>query len=256
MTSWPDGLEDIAYRTIARPLLQRIEELSGTVHFEVLRPPTLSALKTKIKAAVDAKRPYHIVHFDGHGEFRPAPSTDLEVLLQENPDYSPEKSYLLFERIQGGKEYVSANEFASIISGGKVPLVVLNACKSGAIKNQINSAIATCLIQQGVGSVVAMAYSIYVSAAADFMKEFYNVLLSGDAVSKAITAGREQLYTYNERTSLKGPLTFEDWMVPVHYTRRDLKIVELKKKDPTRALRRNDLLKRSALLRRESMLRR
>ena len=34
---------------------------------DVLRPATFTRLSSVLRAAADAGRPYHVVHFDGHG---------------------------------------------------------------------------------------------------------------------------------------------------------------------------------------------
>ena len=33
----------------------------------MLRPPTFNRCATSVRQAVDAGKPFHIVHFDGHG---------------------------------------------------------------------------------------------------------------------------------------------------------------------------------------------
>jgi hypothetical protein len=55
--------------------------------------------------------------------------------------------------------------------------------------------------QKGIASVVAMAYSVYAVAAAEFIAAFYDQLFAGDPVSTAVTAGRKRLFTSNERPS-------------------------------------------------------
>ena len=67
-----------------------------------------------------------------------------------------------------------------------------------------------------------MAYSVYAVAAAEFMAAFYERLFAGDTVSAAVTAGRQQLYRHGDRPSPKGELPLADWMVPVHYLRREV----------------------------------
>lgn len=49
------------------------------------------------------------------------------------------------------------------------------------------------LLQEGTASVVAMAYSVYAVAAAEFMAAFYERLFAGDRVADAVSAGRRRL---------------------------------------------------------------
>ena len=70
----PAGLRDVGYQMIARPLVERLEAVRGEVELEVLRPPTLEALNRQLQAATAGGRPYHILHFDGHGTFGEGPA--------------------------------------------------------------------------------------------------------------------------------------------------------------------------------------
>ncbi len=127
----------------------------------------------------------------------------------------------MFEKPGGGPEHVSATDVARVLASARVPVVVLNACQSGALGKELESAVATRLLKEGASSVVAMAYSVYAVAAAEFMAAFYERLFAGDTVSDAVTAGRARLARNALRPSPKGRLPLQDWVVPVHYLRRD-----------------------------------
>jgi len=227
----PAGLQDVGYQMIARPLLQRLEAVSGTVQLDVLRPPTLEAFKAKLAKAQDEGRPYQIVHFDGHGTFGAAPPTGGSS--PHVHEAGTTQGSVLFERETGGEHRVSAAEFSLIVNRAHVPLVVLNACRSGTLgQAAVEAAVATRLLMDGATSVVAMAYSVYAVAAAEFMAAFYEALFASKTVSEAVAAGRQWLFNRNKRPSPKGPLLLEDWIVPVHYTRRPLSFPGLQKKDP------------------------
>ena len=204
--SRPAGINDVGYRMIARPLLDRLENVRGSVDMVVLRPPTLDALQVELAAAAAAGRPYQVVHFDGHG----------------SADDRDGQGQLVFQQPDGGKHYVSARTFAEVVGDAGVPVVVLNACQSGAVGKELEAAVATALLRTGVGSVVAMAYAVYATAAAEFMTAFYNALFAGENVSSAVTAGRRQMFENPGRPSPKGRLPLQDWIVPVHYQRREV----------------------------------
>ena len=119
------------------------------------------------------------------------------------------------------------------MSQGLVPLVVLNACRSGMLgETVVEAAVATQLLEGGAASVVAMGYSVYAVAAAEFMTAFYEALFSGKAVSEAVTAGRQRLFQNKLRPSPKGLLELEDWMVPVHYISRLIRFPQLQQSRP------------------------
>lgn len=206
----PAGSRDVGYRMIARPLLERLETVRGTVELVVLRPPTLDALRAELAAAIDAGTPYQVVHFDGHGVFLGAGTS------------SGGEGALVFEGTRGGPQYVPARTIAAALRDGQVPVAVLNACQSGAVGKELEAAIATRLLAQGVASVVAMAYSVYSVAAAEFMTAFYERLFAGGTVASAVSAGRRQMARRSGRPSPKGFLPLADWLVPVHYVRREV----------------------------------
>jgi tetratricopeptide (TPR) repeat protein len=219
----PAGTSDVRYRMIARPLLERLDAVRGNVDLMVLRPPTLDALRETLLAAAQAGEPFHIVHFDGHGVL--AGQRVGDVGLRGRPVTFPDpgiEGMLAFEKPGGGSDLVAAAKLAQVLSGGRVPVVVLNACQSGAIGRELEATVATRLLQEGTESVVAMAYTVYAVAAAEFMAAFYERLFAGDSVSTAVTWGRRRMFQADGRPSPKGEMPLADWLVPVHYLRRDV----------------------------------
>ena len=208
--SRPSGTKDVGYRMIARPLLERLDAVRGEVDLVVLRPPTLEALRAELVAASAAGTPYQVLHFDGHGMFFGLKTADGG------------EGVLVFERHEGGPHYVPAGVIAQVLAASGVPVVVLNACQSGAVGKMLEAAIATRLLGEGIASVVAMAYSVYAVAAAEFMATFYESLFAGGTVAAAVAAGRQQLFRKPGRPSPKGEVPLADWMVPVHYSRREV----------------------------------
>ncbi|MFI1971934.1 CHAT domain-containing tetratricopeptide repeat protein [Streptomyces cinnamoneus] len=213
--SRPDGAHDVGYRMIARPLLRRLEAVRGRVDVEVLRPPTLEALVERLREAREAGTPFQIVHFDGHGTLA-------------------EEGVLVFEKPGGGADHVPAGRIARVLADARVPVVVLNACQSGAVGKQLEAAVATRLLAGGASAVVAMAYSVYAVAAAEFVTAFYERLFVGDTIGEAVRAGRAQMARRPERPSPKGELPLADWAIPVHYLRREVRFPELRA-EPTAA---------------------
>jgi transposase len=73
---------------------------------------------------------------------------------------------LVFEKPGGGADRVPAARVAQVLGDAGVPVVVLNACQSGAVGKELEAAVATRLLAGGASAVVAMAYSVYAVAAA------------------------------------------------------------------------------------------
>lgn len=225
--SRPRGADDVGYRMVARPLLERLDAVRGEVDLVVLRPPTLDRLEQELAAARAAGTPFQIVHFDGHGVLAGQRSAGSGAPLTF--DGSPEQGVLVFEKPGGGADQVPAAEVARVLAGAQVPVVVLNACQSGAVGKALEAAVAPRLLQEGAASVVAMAYSVYAVAAAEFMAAFYERLFAGDRVADAVGAGRARLARRAARPSPKGPMELADWVVPVHYARRDVRFPYLQR---------------------------
>jgi len=217
--SRPAGTGDIGYRMIARPLLERLEAVRGQVDLVVLRPPTLDALCGTLAEAAAAGGPFHVVHFDGHGMLPGRRSGGAGPGVITGP---AAEGVLVFERPGGGSDAVAASKVAAVLKDARVPVVVLNACQSGAVGKDLEAAVATRLVREGCAAVVAMAYSVYAAAAAEFMAVFYERLFAGDTVTRAVTAGRRRLFEKDGRPSPKGDLPLADWLVPVHYLRREV----------------------------------
>ncbi|MBT2482474.1 tetratricopeptide repeat protein [Streptomyces sp. ISL-94] len=219
--SRPRGEADVGYQMIARPLLRRLEAVRGNVDLVVLRPPTLERLGEVLHEAREAGEPFQIVHFDGHGAFgEPAePESNWGPSTFQGPG---PRGMLEFEQPAGGSDLVPAERVAQVLGQARVPVVVLNACQSAMVGSQVEAAVATRLLQEGARAVVAMAYSVYAVAAAEFMTAFYERLFAGDRVADAVAAGRRRLAQHDQRPSPKGLLPLDDWMVPVLYYRSEV----------------------------------
>jgi len=66
----PGGGEDVPFRSVASRLVKSLSEEARAVYqLDVLRPPTFEQLSRTLHAAKAERKPYHIVHFDGHGTY-------------------------------------------------------------------------------------------------------------------------------------------------------------------------------------------
>ncbi|MEO5375722.1 MAG: CHAT domain-containing protein, partial [Alphaproteobacteria bacterium] len=218
----PSGDDDVGHQMVARPLMKRLPAVAGRVEITVLRPPTFNHLQETLKAARKDGEPFHIVHFDGHGNFGVKTIQSGGKVFY---DAGGPKGYLFFETAEGGNEPVAADVFAAALTQNQVPVVVLNACRSAQQDEAAGpeATVATRLLQHGVAAVVAMSHSVYAVAAAEFVAVFYQTLFEGQTLAQAVAAGRRQLRRRNERPSPKGPLPLADWMVPVLYAHREVK---------------------------------
>ena len=233
--SRPAGAEDVGYQMVARPLLHRLEAVRGEVDLTVLRPPTFDALRQAVTEAAAAGEPFHVVHFDGHGVMPGRSGGGGAAGARPGMMSAAGEGVLAFEQPGGGTDLVGAGKVAAVLAGGRVPVAVLNACQSGAVGKELEASVATALLQAGCAAVVAMAYSVYAVAAAEFMAAFYETLFTGDSVAQAVTAGRRRLFDHDRRPSRKGDMPLADWLIPVHYLRRDVSFPQARTSRPAAA---------------------
>jgi tetratricopeptide (TPR) repeat protein len=224
--SRPAGASDVGYQMVARPLLERLDAVRGEVSLTVLRPPTFGALRDTVRQAAEAGEPFHVVHFDGHGAMLGRPANGGSIAGRPAMMDGPAEGVLAFEKPDGGSDLISASKVAQVLADGKVPVVVLNACQSGAVGKELEASVATALLKAGCAAVVAMAYSVYAVAAAEFMAAFYESLFAGASVGQAVTTGRKRLFEHDDRPSPKGNMPLADWLIPVHYLRREVRFPE------------------------------
>ena len=62
----------------------------------------------------------------------------------------PGDGVLAFERPGGGSDHVGASKVAAVLAEGRVPVVVLNACQSGAVGKELEASVATALLNSRV----------------------------------------------------------------------------------------------------------
>jgi tetratricopeptide (TPR) repeat protein len=233
--SRPSGTDDVGYQMVARPLLQRLEAVRGEVDLTVLRPPTFDALRQAVTEAAAAGEPFHVVHFDGHGVMPGRSGSGGAAGPRPGMMSAAGEGVLAFEKPGGGSDLVGAPKVAAALAEGRVPVAVLNACQSGAVGKELEASVATALLNAGCAAVVAMAYSVYAVAAAEFMAAFYETLFTGETVGQAVGAGRRRLFDHDGRPSRKGDMPLADWLVPVHYLRRDVAFPQAQTSRPAAA---------------------
>ncbi len=124
---------------------------------------------------------------------------------------------LVFEAFDGSPQIITAAKIAQNLADCRVPIFVLNACKSAQEGEEKFSSVATRLVSLGAKGVVAMAYSVYAQAAKHFMGRLYGELAAGKSLSTAVSAGRKEVLNQPQRPSPKGDKPLQDWLVPVLY---------------------------------------
>ena len=65
----PEGRDDVAFRSVASRLVRSGADRLDGLDLDVLRPATFPRLREVLREAHERRRPYHVVHFDGHGTY-------------------------------------------------------------------------------------------------------------------------------------------------------------------------------------------
>ncbi len=205
--------QDVHYRSIARPLVELVETRELPVEVHVLRPPTFQRLEEHLR-----EKPgyYHLVHFDGHGSYGAADTSD-----ETDPHrYRAPQGRLVFEDAKGKPAPVKAEVLSTLLADHRVPAMVLNACQSAMLDERAQdpfASVAAALLKAGVRSVVAMSHSLYVSGAQQMLPAFYNRLFETGSLAEATRAGRRQMFAERRRVCVRGLFELQDWLVPVAY---------------------------------------
>ena len=165
------------------------------VEVEFLEAATAEALGDRL-----AEKPYHVVHYMGHGDFDER--TGRGVLLMEDGDRQSSP-------IDGPTLGILLRDVPTL------RLVVLNACETARLTKEKGldpfGGVASSLVMAGIPAVVAMQFPISDDAAIALGRRFYTVLARGEAVDTAMAEGRRAI-----RTSQPDTL---EWGTPVLFMR-------------------------------------
>ena len=208
---------DVEYRSISRALVEQIEANRLAACVTVLRPPTFDALREEL-----GRRPghYHILHFDGHGGYGVNRDQGHMGTEPENRHTFASQGRLVFETVDGKPDRIPSETLSATLHEFRIPMVVLNACQSATIDENAESAfasVAASLVRAGIRSVVAMAWSLYVSGAQQFLPAFYRRLLETGNLAEPTRAGRAAMLAHPGRVCARGTYPLKDWLVPVVY---------------------------------------
>ena len=207
IVSRPTDAGFIDPRNSIAPLLDALDGLpAGLVEVDFCDPPTFPRLEKMISQARREGRPYHIVHFDGHGAY--LERTGIGALAFENDE--------ALTALAPGPQL--GDQLAKL----EVPLVVLEACRSSSLSDRpVFGSVAPALLQGGVGSVIAFSHSVHVEAARLLVERFYDELCQGLTVGQALEEARSCLHANRARWLHRGPqaptVDLQDWFIPQLY---------------------------------------
>jgi tetratricopeptide (TPR) repeat protein len=231
--------EDVAYRVVSRPLIEAIANSQLPVKIDLLRPATFEALSKHLEEKGAGH--YHMIHFDCHGALLPYATCERVMLggngltfkqrYGRNPlaPYQGVKAFVVLESdVDGEEDLVEATELTALLTGKRIPVCMLNACQSGkqlgseAAADQgedyRETSLGSRLMAAGMQMVVAMGYSVTVTAATVMMKAVYEQIFNKKLLEDAVRLGRRELFNQKERQAYYDyQIPLEDWLLPVVY---------------------------------------
>ncbi len=260
----PDEESDVGYRTISRPLVELIDHIQLPVKIELLRPATYEALCKHLEEKGEgyyhiihfdthgALLTYeHIEQKINTNRYLYQRGYGLENL----EPYPGVKAFLIFEGETKGKATpVEASELANLLTGKRIPVCILNACQSGKqVRSPLSplskggtdnqetlplqgdatelsedsreTSLGSRLMAAGMQMVVAMGYSVTVSAAKLMMQQLYQHLFDEKEITTAIRLGRKELFNIKQRQAyFNYKIDLEDWLLPVTYYNRPVNL--------------------------------
>ncbi len=195
-------------RLTAKALLDALDPLGAKVRVDFCRPPTLMQMEEMLIDGRESGDPYDIVHFDGHGTFKP--QAQMGGLCFEKPGSAP------------ATEFVPASRFGDLLARYSIRMVILEACRSSTMgKTAVFGSIAPRLIQVGVGSVLAMSHAVHVEATRLLLASFYRELAHGATIGQSVAKARQTLRSDQARWIETGPdgrtVELRDWFLPQLY---------------------------------------
>ncbi len=259
----PGGRSDVELRAVANRLLQDLGDDLPRFEIKALRPPTFEQLQSELQEAKNAGRPYHIVHFDGHGIYADLSESTLGEWLKAlsaltlGAHQKGKHGYLLFEHPDSDENVrpVDGQTLGQLLRDTGVPILVLNACQSAmheavaaaehasddtpaapkdAAAKPVNvheeiraiGSLAQVVVDNGIPAVLGMRYSVYVVTAAQYIGQLYKNLAKGSSFGQAASTGRKHLQLNPERWVGLEPRPLQDWSVPVVYEAAPIRLVD------------------------------
>jgi tetratricopeptide (TPR) repeat protein len=236
----PGGRNDVQLRAVANRLLQDLGKDLARFDITALRPPTFEQLQKELTDAKAAGRPFHIVHFDGHGVYEDLSKTTLADWLKAinaltlGSKHNGKHGYLLFEHPASEQNMrpVSGGELGKLLHDTGVPVLVLNACQSAMheavagtqpaaanVHDEVRGigSLAQAVIDHGIPAVLGMRYNVFVVTAAQYIGQLYAALAQGRPFGQAASEGRKHLALNPDRWVTLQSHTLQDWFVPVVY---------------------------------------
>jgi hypothetical protein len=186
----PDGQPQLDVDAEREQIMQAMDPLqaTGKVQIEVLQHATVRSLQSLLR------RPFHVLHYIGHGTYDSHTGNGMLVLEDED----------------GGEHAVSAAQLQYLLRDTTARLTVMNACMTA--RGAAGRSIAGELMRAGLSATLAMQFAIPETSATIFAGEFYRTLADGWPVDAAVAEGRKAVMFATDLHAM-------DWGIPTLFMR-------------------------------------
>lgn len=190
--SQPQQLASLDWAGVKKRLETNLAvRLPDRFKLNIVNSATPMALANELRA-----NSYDVLHFCGHGR------TNAGI------------GELLFQSLNGtGVVPQTAEEFANLVSGRGLQLVVIGACNSSTGSFHPFSSVAETLVQTDIPAVVANQFAIRISSLAVFTNTLYEELLKHGNIDRSVAEARSMVYA-NMKAMNQDAL---DWGIPNVY---------------------------------------
>lgn len=172
----PRNLGPVKYQRISNTLIKLINESDD-------RLQQLDLLDRADTHTLDGllEREPHVFHFIGHARLQNINGREFGEVALVDP-------------VDGTAEWIEDQQFSEAFNRSLPRVVVLQACEGAALSSSVAFVgLASQLVQRNIPVVIAMQYEISNLTAQRFALKFYQRLIDGDPVDKAVQEARRHI---------------------------------------------------------------
>ena len=171
----PVGSEQLEVDVERDAISEAFGDLGRKAEVVSLSKASLPAIQNALREAEAEGRPFHALHFMGHGRHDPE-SGNGAILLEDR---------------WGRPSLVDAASLAEILRPYDLRLVFLNACETADVSAvEITGSFAPALLQLGIPAVIGMQTIVFDEVARHFSQDFYEALVDNRPVDAALADAR------------------------------------------------------------------
>ncbi len=212
----PTGAGDECLQSTFSLFYMGLLQHEHVINLEVLQLPTWSNFLNKI---TEGKSKYHLIHFEGFGKLAAAKQDGSFTL------------HLMFENESAKESLISIEEISKKLTEAEIEGLVLDLkpAESGQQQNfskELEKSSAM-FLNGGPNNLVISNYASYPFSKARYFQIFYNQILAGNSLGKAVVETRKVMQLNTPQNILSAQAKdLHDWPIAIHFGNRELELIE------------------------------